>query len=51
MKLATYRAGGEVRIGVVDTVSSQVFDLASAARRDGAPGVGLRLDAEPHRRG
>jgi 2-keto-4-pentenoate hydratase/2-oxohepta-3-ene-1,7-dioic acid hydratase in catechol pathway len=39
LKLATYRAGGEVRIGVVDTVGSRVFDLASAARRDGAPGV------------
>ena len=39
MKLATYRAGREVRVGVVDTAGDgRVFDLASAARRDGVAG-------------
>ena len=38
MKLATYRAGGAVRIGVVHAETARVFDLASAARRDGASG-------------
>ncbi len=36
MKLATYRSGGETRIGVVDVESQRVFDLAGAARRAGA---------------
>ena len=39
MKLATYRAGGAVRIGVVHAETARVFDLASAARRDGASGT------------
>jgi hypothetical protein len=39
LKLATYRAGGAIRIGVVDAGSGRVFDLTSAARRDGAPGA------------
>ena len=38
MKLATYRADGAVRIGVVHAETARVFDLASAARRDGASG-------------
>jgi 2-keto-4-pentenoate hydratase/2-oxohepta-3-ene-1,7-dioic acid hydratase in catechol pathway len=39
LKLATCRAGGAIRIGVVDTGTGRVFDLASAARRDGASGA------------
>jgi 2-keto-4-pentenoate hydratase/2-oxohepta-3-ene-1,7-dioic acid hydratase in catechol pathway len=36
MKLATYRASAEVRIGVVDAEGGRVFDLAGASRRAGA---------------
>src|SRR5580658_3028363 len=35
MKLATYRAAGETRIGVVDADKRRLFDLAAAAGRDG----------------
>lgn len=35
MKLATYRNGGAVRVGVVEAESSRLFDLAAAARRAG----------------
>jgi len=37
MKLATYRSGGAVRVGVVDADAARLFDLAAAARRAGAP--------------
>jgi 2-keto-4-pentenoate hydratase/2-oxohepta-3-ene-1,7-dioic acid hydratase in catechol pathway len=37
VKLATYSSGGSARIGVVDADRARVFDLAAAARRDGAP--------------
>ncbi len=37
MKLATYRSGGAVRVGVVDADAGRLFDLAAAARRAGAP--------------
>jgi 2-keto-4-pentenoate hydratase/2-oxohepta-3-ene-1,7-dioic acid hydratase in catechol pathway len=37
MKLATYRAGGALRVGVVDPDAGRLFDLAAAARRAGAP--------------
>ena len=36
MKLATYRSGREAKIGVVDAEKGRVFDLAAAARREGA---------------
>jgi 2-keto-4-pentenoate hydratase/2-oxohepta-3-ene-1,7-dioic acid hydratase in catechol pathway len=36
MKLATYRAEGAPKIGVVDVDGQRVFDLAAAARRAGA---------------
>src|SRR5579871_1004599 len=36
VKLASYEAGGATRIGVVDAARERVFDLAAAARRDGA---------------
>ncbi len=35
MKLATYRSGGAIRIGVVDVGNGRLFDLAAAARRHG----------------
>ena len=50
MKLATYRRGGEARVGIVDADKGLLFDLAAAARRDGVPDAPLRLDAGPHRR-
>ena len=37
MKLATYRSGGALRVGVVDADAGRLFDLAAAARRAGAP--------------
>ena len=37
MKLATYRRGGEARVGIVDADKGLLFDLAAAARRDGVP--------------
>lgn len=37
MKLATYLAAGETRIGIVEVENSRLFDLAAAARRDGVP--------------
>ncbi len=39
MKLATYRSGGAVRVGVVDADAGRLFDLSAAARRAGAPEV------------
>jgi 2-keto-4-pentenoate hydratase/2-oxohepta-3-ene-1,7-dioic acid hydratase in catechol pathway len=36
VKLATFRQGGSERIGVVHSGDAQVFDLAAAAKRDGA---------------
>jgi 2-keto-4-pentenoate hydratase/2-oxohepta-3-ene-1,7-dioic acid hydratase in catechol pathway len=39
MKLATYRAGGAIRIGVVNAEKGLVFDLAAAARREGGSGA------------
>ena len=36
MKLATYAAAGQDRIGVVDAEAARVFDLAAAASRAGA---------------
>jgi 2-keto-4-pentenoate hydratase/2-oxohepta-3-ene-1,7-dioic acid hydratase in catechol pathway len=36
VKLATFRAAGGVAIGVVDAEAGRIFDLAVAARRDGA---------------
>jgi 2-keto-4-pentenoate hydratase/2-oxohepta-3-ene-1,7-dioic acid hydratase in catechol pathway len=39
MKLATYRSRGGARIGVVDAEKGRIFDLAAAARRDGADGA------------
>ena len=39
MKLATYRAAGAIRIGVVDAEKERIFDLAAAARRHGVSGV------------
>ncbi len=35
MKLATYRAGGAERIGIVHSGDGQLFDLAAAAKRSG----------------
>ena len=35
MKLATYRSGGEQKIGIVDAEGGRVFDLAGAARHEG----------------
>jgi 2-keto-4-pentenoate hydratase/2-oxohepta-3-ene-1,7-dioic acid hydratase in catechol pathway len=35
MKLATYRAGGHTRIGVVNAEAARIFDLAAAAHRAG----------------
>ncbi len=37
MKLATYRSGGALRIGVVEADKGRLFDLAAAVRRAGAP--------------
>jgi 2-keto-4-pentenoate hydratase/2-oxohepta-3-ene-1,7-dioic acid hydratase in catechol pathway len=37
MKLATYRSGGAIRVGVVDGDRGRLFDLSAAARRAGAP--------------
>jgi hypothetical protein len=37
VKLATYRSGGQTRIGVVEAERTRVFDLGAAARRDGVP--------------
>lgn len=37
MKLATYRSAGQTCIGVVEADKGRLFDLAAAARRDGAP--------------
>jgi 2-keto-4-pentenoate hydratase/2-oxohepta-3-ene-1,7-dioic acid hydratase in catechol pathway len=37
VKLATYRAAGETRIGVVDANNGRLFDLAAAGARDGGP--------------
>ncbi|MEW6644190.1 MAG: fumarylacetoacetate hydrolase family protein [Pseudomonadota bacterium] len=37
MKLATYRAGGTDRVGVVHGGDTQLFDLAAAAARAGKP--------------
>ena len=37
MKLATYRSGGAVRVGVVEADTSRLFDLSAAARRAGVP--------------
>ena len=31
MKLATYRRGGEARVGIVDADKGRLFDLAAAA--------------------
>ena len=36
MKLATYRSGRSTAIGIVDAGTARIFDLATAARRDGA---------------
>lgn len=36
MKLATYRSGGAIKVGMVEAQKGQLFDLAAAARRDGA---------------
>ena len=36
LKLATYRSGGSTAIGLVDTEAARIFDIAAAARRDGA---------------
>ena len=37
MKLATYRAASEIRIGIVEADQARLFDLAAAARREGVP--------------
>lgn len=37
MKLATFRREGSERIGIVHALDEQVFDLAAAAQRQGAP--------------
>jgi hypothetical protein len=37
MKLATYRSGGAVRVGVVEADTRRMFDLPAAARRAGVP--------------
>ena len=39
MKLATYRSGGAVRVGVVDADAGRLFDLSAAARRACCPGA------------
>ena len=36
MKLATYRSGERAKIGIVEADKGRLFDLAAAARRDGA---------------
>jgi 2-keto-4-pentenoate hydratase/2-oxohepta-3-ene-1,7-dioic acid hydratase in catechol pathway len=36
MKLATYRAAGTAKVGVVDSEGGRVFDLAAAAAREGS---------------
>jgi 2-keto-4-pentenoate hydratase/2-oxohepta-3-ene-1,7-dioic acid hydratase in catechol pathway len=36
LKLATFRSGDATAIGLVDTESARIFDIAAAARRDGA---------------
>lgn len=36
MKLATYRANGEARVGAIDALGARAFDLSAAARRAGA---------------
>ena len=38
MKLATYRHGADIKIGIVDAAKATVFDLAAAAARAGRPG-------------
>src|SRR5882724_2718480 len=35
MKLATYRANGSLRVGLVHGENKQIFDLAAAAERNG----------------
>ena len=40
MKFATYRSGGDAKIGIVEAQKGRLFDLAAAARREGAP-IGL----------
>jgi 2-keto-4-pentenoate hydratase/2-oxohepta-3-ene-1,7-dioic acid hydratase in catechol pathway len=37
VKLATYRAASEIRIGIVEADQARLFDLAAAARREGVP--------------
>ncbi|MDB5629475.1 MAG: isomerase [Tardiphaga sp.] len=39
MKLATYRSGDAVKIGVVNVAENTVFDLAAAAARAGKPNL------------
>ena len=36
MKLATFKSGGQEKIGIVHSGDSRLFDLASAASRDGS---------------
>src|ERR1700710_318412 len=36
MKLATFQYGGQAKVGIVHSADSRLFDLASAAARDGA---------------
>ncbi len=40
MKFATYRSGGDAKIGIVEAQKGRLFDLAAAVRREGAP-IGL----------
>jgi 2-keto-4-pentenoate hydratase/2-oxohepta-3-ene-1,7-dioic acid hydratase in catechol pathway len=42
LKLATYRAGHQAKIGVVDTGSELIFDLAAAAARAGVDAATFR---------
>jgi 2-keto-4-pentenoate hydratase/2-oxohepta-3-ene-1,7-dioic acid hydratase in catechol pathway len=37
LKFATYRSGGGAKIGIVEAQKARLFDLAAAARREGAP--------------
>jgi len=52
MKLATYRAGGAERVGLVHDNDTRIFDLAAAASRSGKPNPAFQsmlslIDAGP----
>ena len=50
VKLATFKSGGQEKIGIVHTGDTLLFDLAAAASRSGSANPGLRFDAGIDRR-